>query len=340
MGKTAETAIFWKLVFLKASVIIPVYNSGKTIGACLESVLGQKVAGGFEVIVVDDGSTDNTAAIVKKFRVKYIRQDNAGPATARNLGVKSAKGKYVAFIDSDCVASEGWLAELLKPFAESGVAGVQGAYKTRQRELIARFCQIEIEDRYNRMRRMERIDWIGSYSAAYDREIFLKESGYDEDFPTASGEDPELSFKLEKKGYRLVFNPNAIVFHRHQSALFPYLKSKFYRAYWRVLLYSKHREKVVRDSYTPQILKMEIGLFCLFCAGAVAAIFVPPLVFVPAVALALGALSTLQFTIFALRRDFAAGIAAPFVIALRSAVFAAGLAAGVINGAAKGRARA
>ncbi|MFH1225478.1 MAG: glycosyltransferase [Candidatus Diapherotrites archaeon] len=322
---------------MKASVIIPVYNAEKTISACLESVLRQKVAGGFEVIVVDDGSTDGTAKVVKRFGAKYISQKNSGPASARNRGVKNAGGEFVAFIDSDCTASENWLAELLKPFLERDVAGVQGAYKTKQCELIARFSQIEIEDRYNRMRRMRSLDWVGSYSAAYRRKVFVEECGYDESFPIASGEDPELSFKLSKKGHRLIFNPEAIVFHRHQSALLPYLKSKFYRAYWRVLLYSKHRSKAIRDSYTPQILKMQIGLFCIFCAGAAATVFMPSLIFVPAAALVLGALSTLPFTIFAMRRDFAAGIVAPFVIALRSVVFAAGLAAGVINGAAKGR---
>ncbi|MBU0662831.1 MAG: glycosyltransferase [Candidatus Diapherotrites archaeon] len=320
---------------MKASVVIPVYNSEDTIADCLKSVLAQKVRGGFEVIVVDDGSTDSTGKITKKFPVKYIRQDNAGPATARNKGVKRASGKYVAFIDADCVASGGWLAELLKPLEENEATGVQGAYRSEQREIIARFSQVEIEDRYERMMRAKSIDWVGSYSSAYRRDVFVRESGYDEDFPTASGEDPELSFKLAKKGHKLLFNPRAVVFHKHQSTLASYLKSKFYRAYWRVLLYKKHREKAVKDSYTPQVLKVQIGLFYLFCAGIVAALLNPALSFVPVGILLAGFLSTLPFTIFALQRDFTVGLVAPFVIMLRSVVFGAGLATATVRGVAR-----
>ena len=91
------------------SVIIPVYNGEGTIAECLEALASQDMPRReFEVIVVDDGSTDGTAAIVKQFDVKYIHQENTGPATARNVGVKNAQGKIVVFTDADCVPEPNW----------------------------------------------------------------------------------------------------------------------------------------------------------------------------------------------------------------------------------------
>lgn len=321
---------------MKASVVIPAYNSEKTIGSCLESVLSQKVEGGFEVIVVNDGSGDRTAEVVKRFPVKLISQKNQGPAAARNNGVRNAKGEIVAFIDADCTASGNWLSELLKPFDEKDVVGVQGAYKTKQREFMARFAQLEIDERYERMRKAKNLDWVGSYSAAYRREIFSGGACYDESFPTASGEDPELSFRLAERGCRLVFQPGAVVYHRHPETLLKYLRSKFYRAYWRVSLYGKHKGKIIRDSYTPQVLKLQIALFYLFFATLVGGFFCPPLFFASVFIWGVGLATTLHFSIFVLERDLPVALAAPFIIMFRSAVFGAGLMAGAIKGAGKG----
>ncbi len=94
------------------SVIIPVYNRQKLIGKSLNSVLVQSLYD-FELIVVDDGSTDGTGNTVKNFtdsRIRYIRQPNAGPAAARNRGVRESRGKYIAFLDSD----DWWLKNKLE----------------------------------------------------------------------------------------------------------------------------------------------------------------------------------------------------------------------------------
>lgn len=84
------------------SVVIPTYNYGRFIGEALESALGQTLRP-LDIVVVDDGSTDNTAAIVSKFsdHVRYIRQENAGVCVARNRGVKESKGDLIAFFDAD-----------------------------------------------------------------------------------------------------------------------------------------------------------------------------------------------------------------------------------------------
>ena len=316
---------------MPASVIIPAYNSEKSLGKCLESVLSQCGAGKFEVIVVDDGSTDSTAEIVRKFRgVKLLQQENAGPAAARNNGVRAAVGDIIVFTDDDCIAEKNWLKEMLAPFKDTEVSGVQGAYRTRQGELMARFSQLEIEYRYKRLRRKKFIDFIGSYSAAYRKKDFLGVGGFDTRFKIASGEDPDFSFRLSEKGKKLVFNPRAIVYHRHDVSLLKYLKTKFYRAFWRVRLYRKHKGKAVKDSYTPQLMKVRIMLLSLAAVSAILLIY-PGWNPLPLLLLAIF-LSTIPFTLFALRKNLALGLISPFILIARDASFLLGLAAGTAAG--------
>ena len=94
---------------------------------------------------------------------------------------------------------------------------------------------LSIEDRYDRMTDVESIDFVDTYSAAYRRDIFLANEGFDSTFPTASIEDQELSFRLTEKGYRLVFAPAAKVLHHHNHTLSAYIRRKFFIGYWKVL---------------------------------------------------------------------------------------------------------
>jgi glycosyltransferase involved in cell wall biosynthesis len=95
---------------IKVSAIIPVFNGAATLRQAIDSVLDQGSCR-LELIVVDDGSTDSTPAIIESYgaRVRHIRQDNAGPAAARNAGVRSARGEYLAFLDAD----DRWLPGML-----------------------------------------------------------------------------------------------------------------------------------------------------------------------------------------------------------------------------------
>lgn len=317
------------------SVIIPAFNSKDRIGKCIKSVLKQDFKN-LEVIVVNDGSNDSTAETAKKAGAKVYSKMNQGPAIARNFGAQKAAGKILVFMDDDCIAQKNWLFEMVKLFEDPKVAGVQGAYKTTQTELCARFSQIEIEDRYDRIKKAKKIDWIGSYSAAYRRDVFFEFNGFDSSFSAASGEDPELSFKISKAGHKLAFNPNAVVFHRHDSSFKAYFRRKFFRAYWRVLLYKKHRDKIVSDSYTPQSIKLQITIFALmllapFCTF----IFGTGIVFLAMVELLFFALlfaTTIPFTAKAIRKDFEVGLVSPPILIGRSVVFLMGLVFGGLKG--------
>ncbi|HZX20318.1 MAG TPA: glycosyltransferase [archaeon] len=255
---------------VNATIIIPAYNSEKTIKQTIDACKNQKFSGSFEIIVVDDGSTDNTKKVAEDAGARVFSQKNSGPAKARNFGAKKAKFDIFVFTDADCTPEKNWLSEMVAPFNDKEVVGVQGAYKTKQRSLTARFSQAEIEERYDLMKKNStELDWIGSYSAAYRKKDFFDANGFDESFPKASGEDPELSYKLHKAGKKLVFNPKAIVYHLHPDSVWKYFRQKFYRAFYRVLLYGKHPEKMKKDSYTPNSIKVQIlsgyvGLALLF----------------------------------------------------------------------------
>ncbi|RPI33601.1 MAG: glycosyltransferase, partial [Nitrospiraceae bacterium] len=224
------------------SVIIPAYNAEKTIGRCLDALTKQAYIGEFEIIVIDDGSTDSTPDIVAQFdKAKLIKQKNAGPASARNKGASAARGEIILFTDSDCVPEPDWISHMLRPFHEdSEVAGVKGAYKTRQREITARFVQLEYEDKYKYMLKDRYIDFIDTYSAGFRKDVFLEMNGYDTAFPVACAEDVELSYRMSNKGYKMVFNPDAVVYHTHPGSLLAYLKKKHKFAYWRMLALKKN----------------------------------------------------------------------------------------------------
>ena len=317
---------------MKASVIIPAYNAEKTIQACLAALQRQSVKP-IEVIVVDDGSKDGTIRVAKSFKeVRVLEQQHAGPAKARNWGSSVSKGDILVFTDSDCVAERNWLEEMLKPFENSQVIGVQGAYKTKQQSAVARFVQLEIEERYERMKRSKQLDWIGSYAAAYRKKQFLELGGFDESFPTSSGEDPALSYSMAEKG-TLAFNPKAVVYHQHPETIAKYFRVKFYRAYWRTLLYKRFPKKMAADSFTPQWLKAQIGIVYGMVLLAIASVWIPSAIAWFWIALALFLASPIGLTALVASRDKEIAWLAPVMIYSRSIAFALGLPWGLLDGA-------
>ena len=320
---------------MDVSVIIPAYNAERTIGECLSSLLNQDFKGKYEVIVVNDGSRDSTPEIVgKEFpKVALLSQVNGGPAKARNSGARKAKGKIIIFTDSDCVAKGNFVGEMAKPFARKGIAGVQGRYLSKQRGIVARFGQLEIEQRYEGMAKRGYIDFIGSYAAAYLKDVFWEFGGFDERFKAASGEDTDLSFRISRK-HKFVFNQDAIVWHTHPESLKKYLRVKFFRGFWRILVYKKHKTKLLADSYTSQMAKF--GVLCFYgVLGFSFLALIEPVSFAAALACAAGMLlATLKFGFFAARRDFIVGVASIPIQLMRTSAIGLGTIYGVLKAAA------
>jgi len=317
---------------MDVSVIVPAYNASRTIEQCLAALLAQNFPrDAYEIIVVDDGSTDATPEIVARFpMVRLIRGEHRGAAAARNRGAQHARGDILLFTDADCEPTPDWLAQMLAPFADDQIAGTKGVYRTRQREWIARFVQLEYAEKYARMARARFIDFIDTYSAAYRRDVFLRNDGFDESFPGASVEDQEFSFRLARQGYRMVFAPQAVVYHRHVTSLGAYAKRKFWIGYWKVHVHTRHPGKMWRDAHTPTTLKIQVALCGAFLALLVIG-FVFPVGWLAAVICAtLFLITALPLLVLIAQRDPVIVLIAPLMIAVRAAALGSGLALGIL----------
>ncbi|MCA9971988.1 MAG: glycosyltransferase, partial [Anaerolineales bacterium] len=213
------------------TVIIPAFNAAATIGACLQALREQTaVPAPLEILVVDDGSADATAALARQHGAQVLQQPHAGPAAARNRGIHAARGDLLCFTDADCCPAPDWIAEITAPLrADPAIAACKGTYWTDQRALFARFVQLEYEDKYDRLRAYERITFLDFYAAACRRQVLLDNDGFDERFPNS--EDRELSYRLAARGYQLVFQPSARVGHLHADSLADYFRKKVQNGY-------------------------------------------------------------------------------------------------------------
>ncbi len=318
------------------SVIIPAKDAADTIESCLRGVLSQRNSEiDYEVILVDDGSTDDTAEIAESLGLRVIRQDNAGPAAARNAGARLAKGDILAFTDADCVPTSNWLLYLTAPFQNPDVVGTKGTYRTQQRSLSARFVQQEYEFKYERMARQASIDFIDTYSAAYRRDVFLKNGGFETAFPAPSVEDQELSFRLARKGYRMVFAPQAVVYHLHDRNLREYLKRKYNIGYWKAVMLRWLPEKAFGDSHTPGSLRWQILLLGLAAVFALLSLMSPGFGWLSLGSLVAFFLTAGPFLSQILRRDKPVLAVALVMLLARSLALGSGLLAGFLFPAAR-----
>jgi len=186
----------------QVSVVIPTYNRATLIGETLDSVLAQTYCD-FEIIVVDDGSTDNTSAIINtgyKDLVRYIRQENAGQATARNTGIRIANGTYIAFLDDDDL----WLPHKLArqmPLFESNPATVwvycdAQVFDDITGQPLHNFSQINPPHVGQVASHLLQRDFIASPTPIIRRDIFEKVGYFDESDQLRRREDWEMWLRL------------------------------------------------------------------------------------------------------------------------------------------------
>jgi len=245
---------------MKIAVTIGVFNEKKNIGVLIDALLAQSLPAD-EIIITDDGSTDQTATIIKDYaakhcQIKYIYQKNAGPAIARNRAWKASSSDMCVFTDGDCLPKINWLEELLKCFVNEQVAAVGGTYYTINSEyLLARFIGLEIDWKYQKV--TGEIDAHGSYNLAVRKDVLTEFDGFNENYPVPSGEDWDLTYKISQK-YKILFNKNAIVGHYHPQDLCWYIKNQFRRSYDRMRVYQDFPQKKSGDVYTPRYLKYQI----------------------------------------------------------------------------------
>lgn len=312
---------------IQYSVIIPAFNARHTLGACLAALQQQTVPQDeMEIIVIDDGSRDGTGQLAKEMGATVLRQArNSGQAAARNIGIRLAQGKIICFTDADCIPQTDWVAQITAPLHEdSRISAVKGVYFTRQRELIARFVQLEYEDKYDKLRHFPRISFVDTYSAAYRRAVLLQVGGFDERFPVA--EDRELSYRVAAAGYEMVFQPAAKVCHLHANSVRSYFVKKVLNGYWAGQAVKFFPERQKEDSYTPQVMKLQVGLMGVIAGTAVLTPFFPPFLLLLGFSLIAFLLTTLPFLRKAWTKDKAVALVSPLFLAVRALALGIGYA--------------
>lgn len=317
-------------ITVNVSIVVPAYNAAGTVGSCIDALKEQRFDRAYEVIVVDDGSNDETAELAEAHGARVIRSPHKrGAAAARNLGIAAAKGELICFTDADCAPREDWLQQVTGPLSDPEIVGAKGTYATRQKEIAARFVQIEYEDKYDLLSTQERINFVDTYSAAYRRDILVANDGFDENIFYV--EDQELSFRLAARGYQMVFQAEAVVYHYHSNNLSSYFHKKFMIGYWKAQILRRFPGRVVQDSHTPQVLKLQILLAALILASTLGILLTPW----SAVGLLLVAVaflvSTIPFLAKSWPKDRTATLAAPTLLAVRALALGFGYFWGLIK---------
>jgi hypothetical protein len=217
------------------TVIVPAYNARDTIGACIESLLGQTRRPD-EVIVVDDCSRDDTAQLALKYGVKVIKlEKNSGPGVARNAGAAAAAGEILAFTDSDCVAPPDWLERIVRALdapcvvaATGGYAGpVRETFLTRLQHLVLRGRQRDLPPEIESTITSNFACWKAAFEAVGGFPLYYRK--LDPATPVWGNEDEELGFLLTRAGSKIRWMPDIGVLHLFRLSLRGYLRQqRFY----------------------------------------------------------------------------------------------------------------
>jgi|Deesub1362A_J573_1020465.scaffolds.fasta_scaffold00057_171 glycosyltransferase involved in cell wall biosynthesis len=213
------------------SVVIPAHNASTKIHNLLESLKTQDFYD-YEIIVIDDNSSDPTSEIAKEYAKVVKLKNKKGPAGARNVGIREANGQIIAFTDSDCVAKKDWLKNIAKAFDDQNIHAVQGHVKIPKSNFLGDSISalgfpaggsVGFENMWH-VSKEGFTDHITTCNCAVRKDLFLKIGFFDETFKTPGGEDSEFSYRLSKQGFKIKYLPNAIVIHEPRESFSSFVK--------------------------------------------------------------------------------------------------------------------
>ena len=201
------------------SVIVCSYNGGPTLASCLDS-LGKLNYPEYEVLLVDDGSTDDTSYIAAQFPwVRYIHQSNQGLSHARNTGAATAKGEVFAYTDSDCMVDPDWLYYLIGTLVSGDYAGVGGPNVTPPAKNWIQACVAAAPGGPSHVLLTDVVaEHIPGCNMAFYRWAFEGVGGFDTEYRKA-GDDVDFCWRIQQAGWVISFSPTAIVWHHRRFTL-------------------------------------------------------------------------------------------------------------------------
>jgi cellulose synthase/poly-beta-1,6-N-acetylglucosamine synthase-like glycosyltransferase len=216
------------------TVVVPVRNRELTIQPLLESLQQldydrNKV----EVIVVDGNSTDKTREIVKKYPVTLVVEKRKGLNLARNTGIKCAKGEIVAFTDSDCRVPPNWITKIVENFKDPQVSCVGGSAKALDSDFISQYADnsiVRLMPFFTKREELEKVKPFFRHPAgcnmAFRRKV-AEEVGYFDENIQYGFDEVEFADRICRAGYKMVLDPEVVVWHKHRSTFREFLKQNF-----------------------------------------------------------------------------------------------------------------
>ena len=248
----------------KVSVVICAYNAEPTMEACLASLQNLKYPA-FEVIVVDDGSTDRTGHIADGFEgIHVIHQENKGLSAARNVGIAASLGEIVAFTDSDCVVDPDWLHYLVAAFLQTGLPAVGGPNLPPPEDSVVAACvaaspggplHVLLDD--------VEAEHIPGCNMAFRREVLDEIGGFDPIYRSA-GDDVDVCWRLQDRGHRIGFSPAAMVWHFRRNTMKAYIGQQKGYGKAEALLYFRHPQRFNALGYSRWRGRIYGGISALF----------------------------------------------------------------------------
>jgi glycosyltransferase involved in cell wall biosynthesis len=246
---------------IHVSIIVPTFNRKEMLDGALTGLFNQSYSKNvYEIIVVDDGSTDDTKTLVMNKEksslcvLNYMRQENRGPAAARNLGIKYAKGQIIGFVDDDCIPSSTWIENALPYFKDPKIGGLVG-------------CTVPIGEPKLKLFKSLHTNKITKNDIAYQtNNMFYRKKVLDEvggfDLEFWRWQDVDLAHRVLGKGYKIDFGEDVVVQHRVIfRSLITHLKALKGNEFI-PLLYKKH--PVLKKNLTLGFIRNKKNIYPLF----------------------------------------------------------------------------
>lgn len=255
---------------IQVSIIIPTFNRQKTLIRTLDSLFAQTFPQeNFEIIIVNDGSTDDTEKTILDIKrnhpnISYIRQSNKGIAAARNKGIISSKGEIIGFTDDDCIVDSFWIQNAVKSLNNTTFCGVQG--KTLPESTIVRKKMLFHYAHSVKYTGKENYKSYQTCNIFYRKKYLIEISCFDEQLKYAS--DDDIALRLMRKGYKIHFDENILVYHevRYQNLL-TYIYKKLVRDESLPLYYKKNPEH--KNQIFLKIFAKKTHVYPIFAIGTV-----------------------------------------------------------------------